>query len=74
MDFLPDTWAEVLAAIGVVAGLFAGLRWLVRDVVRQEVSAFTRPIQPGYRNGGESLADVAHRMKRIETHLGIEEA
>lgn len=65
--------AEVVALIGgilTILGIFvAAIMWYVRVVVRDEVIKATKPIQPGYRNGGESLADVAHIVKRIADRL-----
>lgn len=52
--------------------MYGALRLTIKQIVRDELTAFTRPIQPGYRNGGESLADVAHELRRIHKHLGIE--
>lgn len=65
----PSEAVAVLSGFGL---LFVGLRWTIRQIVRDELTAFTRPIQPGYRNGGESLADVAHELRRVRAHLGIE--
>ena len=65
----PSEAVAVLSGFGL---LFVGLRWTIRQIVRDELTAFTRPIKPGYRNGGESLADVAHELRRIRNHLGIE--
>ena len=65
----PSEWV----AIGTgLAMLYGALRLTVKQIVRDELTAFTQPIQPGYRNGGESLADVAHELRRIHKHLGIE--
>ena len=67
--------SEWVGAIGGVLGILViivgALMWYVRVVVRDEVSKATRPIQPGYRNGGESLADVAHIVKRIADKIGL---
>lgn len=65
----------ILLGIGAVVGLFRWSRRQLRDeiseVVRCEIAKATQPIQPGYRNGGESLADVAHTLKRIAEASGI---
>lgn len=70
-------WTDVVGIIVVMLGgisvLLGGLFWLIRSVVRSELASYTQPIQPGYRNGGESLADVAHEVRRIAQHIGIEE-
>ena len=65
----PSDVVAILTGFGL---LFASLRWTIRQIVRDELATFTQPIQPGYRNGGESLADVAHELRRIHKHLGIE--
>lgn len=68
----PSEWiGVVVGALAIVSGVLAGLSWLIRSVVRDELTKATRPIQPGYRNGGESLADVAHIVKRIADRLEI---
>ena len=58
----------ILTILAVIVG---SLMWYVRIVVRDEVRKATQPIQPGYRNGGESLADVAHTVKRIAEKIGL---
>lgn len=67
---------EIVALIGGILTIIgigiAAIMWYVRTVVRDEVSKATRPIQPGYRNGGESLADVADTVRKIAKHVGIE--
>ena len=85
MDWTPDTWGEVLAVLGVGAILLKLFDWrirlhiddrllTVRDQLREDIERHTQPIKPGYRNGGSSLSDVAHRLERLEQHLRIEEA
>lgn len=64
--------SEVVAALTGFGMMYGALRLTIKQIVRDELTAFTRPIQPGYRNGGESLADVAHELRRIRNHLGIE--
>lgn len=63
----------VLGVLSIVALMAAGAGWWIKQLVRNEIATFTRPIQPGYRNGGDSLADVSARLRRMEAHLGIEE-
>lgn len=78
MDLTPDTWADVLALLGVVAAFLGVLDWRIKahvtsktdDVRAQLLDAIelrTRPVQAGYRNNGESLADIAHQLARIES-------
>ena len=61
--------ATVLAILAIMGG---GLIWLVRNVVRDEISKATKSIQPGYRNGGESLADLAYKVDRLIEHVGMD--
>jgi hypothetical protein len=61
--------ATCLAILGIMGG---GLVWLVRNVVRDEISKATKSIQPGYRNGGQSLADVAAKVDRLMDHVGMD--
>jgi len=48
-----------------------GLVWLIRNVVRDEIKKATQPIQPGFRNGGDSLSDVSSKVDRIIEKLGL---
>lgn len=83
-DWTPDTWGEVLALLGVAGICLAALDYririhidnrlhTVRDQIRDEMRDLTQLIRPGVRNGGSSLTDIAARMQRLETHLGIQE-
>lgn len=83
-DWTPDTWGEIVAILAVVTGALKLLDWRirghidnrlldVRDQLRKDIEKATRPISPGYRNGGESLADLAHEIRRLRDHLGIGE-
>lgn len=70
----PNDW--IALAVGVIAittGVLAGISWLTRAIVRDELSKATRPIQPGYRNGGQSLADIADTVRRIADKIGLED-
>lgn len=84
-DWTPDTWAELVAVLAVITIALKVLDWrvrshiddrlhTVRDQLRHDIERATQPIRPGYRNGGESLADLAHEIRRLRDHLGIEEA
>lgn len=66
-----DIVALVGGVLAILVTLVGGLMWYVRVVVRDEVSKATKPIQPGYRNGGESLADIAYTINRIADRLDI---
>jgi len=61
----------VATALAALAIMGTGLVWLIRNVVRDEIKKATQPIQPGFRNGGESLADVAAKVDRIVQKLGV---
>ena len=85
MDWSPNGWGDVLAIIGVAGAILGVVDWRirmhidkrlidVRDLLREDITKATRQIAPGYRNGGTSLADIAHRLDRLEQHLRIEEA
>jgi hypothetical protein len=63
----------IVGVIAIITGLFAGFSWVTRAIVRDELGKATKPIQPGYRNGGESLADVANNVKRIMARLELED-
>ena len=63
----------IVGVIAIITGILAGFSWLTRAIVRDELTKATKPIQPGYRNHGESLADVAHIVKRIADKIGLED-
>ena len=44
----------------------------VREIVKDEIATATLSIQPGYRNGGESLADLAHAVRCIAAKQGVD--
>lgn len=54
-----------VALVGAVAGLLRFTANAIKRVVREELEHYTRPIQPGYRNGGQSLADVAAKVDKL---------
>lgn len=69
-----NDWVAVIGGVlAIFVVLIGALMWYVRVVVRDEVRKATQPIQPGYRNGGESLADVAANVKRILDKMGMEQ-
>ena len=70
----PNEWvALIVGLLAIASGLVAGFSWVTRAIVRDELTKATQPIQPGYRNGGESLADVAHTVKRIAEKIGLDD-
>lgn len=69
----PNEW--IAAAVGIIAiltGFIAGFSWVTRAIVRDELAKATKPIQPGYRNGGQSLADIADTVARIAKKIDLE--
>jgi hypothetical protein len=66
-----DIVGLVATVLGIMAIMGAGLVWLVRNVVRDEIAKATKSIQPGYRNHGQSLADVAIKVDRLIEHVGL---
>lgn len=75
--------ASILGLILTVAAVFAVVRRMiqaaaskfareVQEIVRDELDRYTKPIQPGYRNGGESLADIAATVKQLAKAAGLE--
>jgi hypothetical protein len=66
-----DIVGLVATVLGIMAIMGAGLVWLVRNVVREEIAKATRSIQPGYRNHGQSLADVAVKVDKLMEHIGM---
>ena len=70
----PSEWVGlVVGCIAIITGILAGFSWVTRAIVRDELSKATKPIQPGYRNGGESLADVADTVRRIAQKIGLDD-
>jgi hypothetical protein len=70
----PSEWVGlVVGVIAIITGILAGFSWVTRAIVRDELTKATQPIQPGYRNGGESLADVAHAVRRIAEKIGLDD-
>jgi hypothetical protein len=69
----PNDWVGLIGGVlGILVIVIGGLMWYVRVVVRDEVGKATKPIQPGYRNGGQSLADIADTVSRIADKIGLE--
>lgn len=60
-----DVAGLVLVFLTILSLILGGLMWFIRTIVRQELEKWTKPIQPGYRNGGESLSDISHKLDRI---------
>jgi hypothetical protein len=66
-------WTDIVGiSVGILTALallLTGLFWLIRSVVRQEIERYTKTIQPGYRNGGSSLSDIAAKLDDISSRL-----
>ena len=70
MDF-GDIVGLIATSLAALAIMGTGLVWLIRNVVRDEIKKATQPIQLGFRNGGDSLADVSSKVDRIIEKLGL---
>jgi uncharacterized iron-regulated membrane protein len=69
----PNDWVGLVGGLlGILVIVVGALMWYVRVVVRDEVGKATRQIQPGYRNHGQSLADIADTVGRIADKIGLE--
>jgi len=71
MDF-GDVVGLVATSLAALAIMGTGLVWLIRNVVRDEIKKATLTIQPGFRNGEESVAVVATKVDRIIDKLWLE--
>lgn len=83
-DFAVNTWGEVLVVLGIIGAFLGVLDWRIKQSVanqitvmgselKKDIEKMTQPIQPGYRNGGESLADLAHEVRRVAKAMGVDE-
>lgn len=64
-----DVVGIVVASLTALAFILGGLMWFIRAVVRQELEKYTKTIQPGYRNGGSSLADISAKLDELANRL-----
>jgi len=64
-----DVVGIVVASLTALAFILGGLMWFIRAVVRQELEKYTKTIQPGYRNGGSSLADISAKLDELASKL-----
>jgi hypothetical protein len=64
-----DVVGIVVASLTALAFILGGLMWFIRAVVRQELEKYTKTIQPGYRNGGSSLADISAKLDELASRL-----
>jgi hypothetical protein len=66
-----DVVGLIATSLAALAIMGTGLVWLIRNVVRDEIKKATKPIQPGFHNGGDSLADVSSKVDQIISKLGL---
>jgi uncharacterized membrane-anchored protein YhcB (DUF1043 family) len=77
VDFTPNSWQDIAAALVVFGVVLTALDWrigvkvrmhtdTVKRELRDEMKSLTQSIQPNYRNGGHSLADVAELVKQVK--------
>lgn len=64
-----DVVGIVVASLTALAFILGALMWFIRAVVRQELEKYTKTIQPGYRNGGSSLADISAKLDELASKL-----
>lgn len=64
-----DVAGLVLVFLTIISLIMGGLMWFIRTIVRQELEKWTKPIQPGYRNGGQSLADISAKLDDLSRRL-----
>lgn len=66
----------VAAALASVAAIIWGIvRFAVLKPLDRRIKEATQPIQPGYRNGGSSLYDIAAKVRGLDERLDrLEEA
>lgn len=66
----PNDWVAFVGGTLAIAGVLLGVMgWYIRITVERVVRQSTQAIQPGWRNGGKSLTDVAEKIDRIEARL-----
>jgi uncharacterized protein YukE len=71
-----ELFAKVAAAVAVVLLVVQKARKKLhaRADEREQrlitaITSRTQPIQPGYRNGGDSMADLAHEQRRMNEQM-----
>jgi len=72
MSIDPDPWNGWivlilgLIALGTALWRFWHKAWRKREeMLREFILEVTRPLQPGYKNGGESMADQSEMLKTL---------
>jgi hypothetical protein len=75
VDFIQEAGAVAAALASIAAVLWAVVRFAVLKPLDKRIKEATQPIQPGYRNGGESLADVSNKVSQLTDRFDrLEEA
>jgi hypothetical protein len=64
-----DVVSLIGGIVAILATALAVIGWYVRVTVERVVTAHTQSIQPGYKNGGKSLTDVADKLDSIAERL-----
>ena len=59
----------MLVFLTIASLVMGGLMWFIRTIVRQELEKWTKPIHPGYKNGGQSLADISAKLDDLSRRL-----
>lgn len=67
------SWAQFLVEVVAVVGLVVAFRKRsdrrLTERIKELVETRTEPIQPGYRNGGESLGDIAAEVRTVRDEV-----
>lgn len=64
-----DVVSLIGGVVAILATALAVIGWYVRVTVERVVTQHTQAIQPGYKNGGKSLTDVADKLDKIALRL-----
>ena len=59
------SWFQFIAEVTAVVVIILGVRKRSDRKLRDHITAATQPIQPGYRNGGTSLQDLAVKLAGV---------
>ena len=60
------SWFQFVAEVAVVVGILATIRRRADKRIEALITQQTQPIQPGYRNGGASLEDLAAKLVDVQ--------
>lgn len=74
-DFIKEAGAVAAALGSIAAVIWAVVRFAVLKPLDRRIKEMTKPIQPGYRNGGDSLADLSSKVSQLAERFDrLEEA